>query len=329
MRLKLAIIAADMVVATACSGAAAPAPALTSADIELSGSPIALTLWHTQTGANAAALQAMVDRFNSTNGKGVTVTLQYQGSYTQLYQKNLSAIQAGALPELAVAYESFVADYMKADVVLNLDPYVNSVKNGLSKDSQADIYKSYYDTNRFQQFGNQLLSFPFTKSLFLSYNNEDVLKEIGKSAPKTWDEFGGLENKVLVIEREEGKGVRPYFEQLLNLSGKMVNGKGVVEPDKEAIRVVSGSLNAVSYINLSVGLNNVTVGVPIRLLSINKVEPEPANVSSGAYPLRRPVVAVTKKQPTPQAKAFVEFMLSKDGQKTIQEEDLVPLLVTK
>ena len=124
--------------------------------------------------------------------------------------------------------------------------------------------------------------------------------DIFSGKAKTWDEFGGLENKVLVIEREEGKGVRPYFEQLLNLSGKMVNGKGVVEPDKEAIRVVSGSLNAVSYINLSVGLNNVTVGVPIRLLSINKVEPEPANVSSGAYPLRRPVVAVTKKHPTSQ-----------------------------
>jgi len=190
MRLKVAILAAVMVVATACSGAAAPAPAQsTQADIDLSGSPVALTLWHTQTGANAAALQAMVDRFNSTNGKGITVTLQYQGSYTQLYQKNLSAIQAGALPELAVAYESFVADYMKADVVLNLDPYVNSAKNGLDKASQADIYKPYFDTNRFPQFGNQLLSFPFTKSLLLQYTNDDILKEIGKSAPKTWDEF--------------------------------------------------------------------------------------------------------------------------------------------
>ncbi|MDP9321280.1 MAG: ABC transporter substrate-binding protein [Chloroflexota bacterium] len=189
MRLRLAIIAAVMVVATACSGAAAPAAQNTQADIDLSGAPIALTLWHTQTGANAAALQAMVDRFNSTNGKGVTVTLQYQGSYTQLYQKNLSAIQAGALPELAVAYESFVADYMKADVVLNLDPYVKSAKNGLDAKSKDDIYKPYYDTNTFPQFGNQLLSFPFTKSLFLQYTNDDILKEVGKSAPKTWDEF--------------------------------------------------------------------------------------------------------------------------------------------
>ena len=217
MRLKLAIIAAVMVVATACSGAAAPAPAQsTAADIDLTG-PTSLVLWHTQTGANAKALQDLVDKFNSTNGKQITVTLQYQGSYTQLYQKNLSAIQAGALPELAVAYESFVADYMKADVVLNLDPYVNSAKNGLDKASQADIYKPYFDTNRFPQFGNQLLSFPFTKSLFLSYNNEDILKEIGKSVPKTWDEFEAT-SAAAVKKGPDGKTTRYGWAITINAS---------------------------------------------------------------------------------------------------------------
>ena len=206
MRLKLAIIAAVMVVATACSGAATVPAQSTQADIDLTG-PTALVLWHTQTGVNAKALQDLVDKFNSTNGKQITVTLQYQGSYTQLYQKNLSAIQAGALPELAVAYESFVADYMKADVVLNLDPYVNSAKNGLDKASQADIYKPYFDTNRFPQFGNQLLSFPFTKSLLLQYNNEDILKEIGKSAPKTWEEFEAT-SAAAVKKGADGKTTR-------------------------------------------------------------------------------------------------------------------------
>ncbi|HEV8243216.1 MAG TPA: substrate-binding domain-containing protein [Nitrospirales bacterium] len=146
---------------------------------------------------------------------------------------------------------------------------------------------------------------------------------------KTWDELGGLENKITVINREEGKGIRPYLEQQLNLVGKFVNGKGVVEPDKEAIRVVSGTLTAVSYINLSTGLGNVSVGVPIRLLSLNKVDPELANVSSGAYPLRRPIVLVTKTPPSPVVKTFVDFMLDKEGQKTIQEEEFVPILVTK
>lgn len=153
--------------------------------------------------------------------------------------------------------------------------------------------------------------------------------DLFSGAAKTWDELGGLEARITVVNREEGKGVRPYLEQLLNLGGKFVNGKGVVEPDKEAIRFVSGNLNAVSYINLSTGAGNVSVGVPIRLLAINKVDPEPANVSSGAYPLRRPIVVVTKTPPSPVVKAFVDFMLDKEGQKTIQEEDFVPLVVTK
>ncbi|HEX9507832.1 MAG TPA: hypothetical protein VF947_05460, partial [Myxococcales bacterium] len=74
---------------------------------------------------------------------------------------------------------------------------------------------------------------------------------------------------------------------------------------------------------------NVSVGVPIRLLSLDKVDPELANVSSGAYPLRRPIVLVTKASPSPVVKAFVDFMLDKEGQKTILEEDFVPILVTK
>ena len=62
--------------------------------------------------------------------------------------------------------------------------------NGLSAESRDDIYKGYYDTNRFAQFGNKLLSFPFTKSLFVMYTNQDVLTKAGiTTIPKTWTEF--------------------------------------------------------------------------------------------------------------------------------------------
>jgi phosphate transport system substrate-binding protein len=159
--------------------------------------------------------------------------------------------------------------------------------------------------------------------------NLSHLADIFTGKAKTWDELGGLENRITIIGREEGKGVRPYLESLLNVDGNLAKGKAVVEPDKEAIKAVSGNLNAVSYVDLNVGISNVTMGVPIRLLSINKVEPEPANVSSGAYPLRRPLVLVAKNPPSAIVKAFMDFMLEKDGQKTVQEEDFVPLLVTK
>jgi len=138
------------------------------------------------------------------------VTALNQGNYTQLYQKTLGAIQAGALPDLAHAYESFVADYMKADVVVDLGPYKDSAKNGLTKQSQDDIYKGYYDTNTFPQYGNKLLSWPFTKSLAVMYVNDDILKEIGKPTPKTWDEFEATAAAV-VKKDASGKVIRNGF----------------------------------------------------------------------------------------------------------------------
>ena len=170
--------------------AATPAPS-TEADIEITG-PVTLTLWHALTSdPQKGALEASVKKFNETNGKGIT---DHAGRAGQLH----AALSEDArrdpgrrrCPELVHAYESQVADYTKAAVVIDLDPYVNSKKNGLDQASKDDIYKPYFDTNRFPQYGNQLLSFPFSKSLAVMYTNEDVLKAAGvTTTPKTWADW--------------------------------------------------------------------------------------------------------------------------------------------
>ena len=191
---KVSVFAAILMLIAACGGstpAASPTPAATTeADLDITG-PVTITLWHALTSdPQKGALEAAVKKFNDTNGKGITVQAVVQGNYTVLGQKVLGAIQAGALPDLAHAYESNVADYTKADVVIDLDPYVNSKKNGLDQTSKDDIYKPYFDTNRFAQYGNKLLSFPFTKSLAVMYTNLDVLKANGVSAaPTTWADW--------------------------------------------------------------------------------------------------------------------------------------------
>jgi ABC-type glycerol-3-phosphate transport system substrate-binding protein len=190
---KLSVIAAIAMLVAACGGGTVAAPSAaptTEADLDITG-PVTITLWHALTSdPQKGALEAAVKKFNETNGKGITLQAVVQGNYTQLYQKTLGAITAGSLPDLAHAYESFVADYTKADVVVDLDQYVNSKKNGLDQATKDDIYKPYFDTNRFAQYGNKLLSFPFTKSLAVLYTNLDVLKASGvNAAPTTWAEF--------------------------------------------------------------------------------------------------------------------------------------------
>jgi ABC-type glycerol-3-phosphate transport system substrate-binding protein len=186
--MRAAMLATLMVLAAACSEAG-PAPRPSGeADVALSG-PVSVKLWHALSGPQQVALDAMIKKFNDTNGKGITVTALYQGNYTQLYEKTLGALQAGTFPDLAHAYESHVADYAKTDLVVDLAPYRDSPRNGLTKQSQDDVHRGYYEANTFPQFGNKLLSWPFTKSLVVMYVNEDVLRELGKPVPKTWDEF--------------------------------------------------------------------------------------------------------------------------------------------
>lgn len=187
--MRAAIVAMLMLITTGCTEAPSTPPRQsTEADITLSG-PVSIKLWHALSGPQQLALDAMIKMFNDSNGKGITVTAVYQGNYTQLYEKTLGAIQAGTAPDLAQAYESHVADYARTDIVVDLGPYKDSPRNGLTKQSQDDVYRGYYETNTFPQFGNKLLSWPFTKSVAVMYVNDDVLSEIGKPAPKTWDDF--------------------------------------------------------------------------------------------------------------------------------------------
>ena len=229
--MRAAILATLVLLIAACTEAApGPPRQSTEADIALSG-PVSVTLWHALSGPQQVAFDALVSKFNATNGKGITVTALYQGNYTQLYGKTLAAIPAGTLPDLGHAYESHVADYARTGVVVDLGPYKDSPKNGITKQSQDDIYRGYYEANTFPQFGNKLLSWPFTKSLAVMYVNQDVLNEIGRPVPKTWDEFEATA-KAATKTDSSGKTIRygfgfnfdaAYFDaQVVSRSGKLM-----------------------------------------------------------------------------------------------------------
>ena len=208
----------------------------TEADITLSG-PVQAVLWHNQTGASAKNFEDMVAAFNSSNGKGITIKPEVQGNYTQIYQKMLGAIQAGAMPDGVVAVENQVADYAKAGVIVNIDQYIDSKKNGLTKESLADIYKPYIDSNRYPQYDNKILSFPFIKSLEINMVNDDLLKEVGFTAqPKTWDEFEKMARAAKRVGADgkvtrwgwAGMGTEAFLAQVLTRGGKILNADGTV-----------------------------------------------------------------------------------------------------
>jgi ABC-type glycerol-3-phosphate transport system substrate-binding protein len=148
-----------------------------------------IEFWHTQADRNGQALEAIVRDYNA-RGPRMKVRLLYVGGYDGLYRKLLSAIRADRLPDMAVSYESMVAEYEKFGVVADLDPYLNDPAHGLAAADRQDIFPAFLESNRFPQFGGRMLSFPFTKSLLMLYWNAGMLKEAGfDRPPATWAEF--------------------------------------------------------------------------------------------------------------------------------------------
>jgi ABC-type glycerol-3-phosphate transport system substrate-binding protein len=189
--LLLALLCAGCAPRPSSAPPAAPATGPAAAPSAAPASKV-LRFWHTQTQDNEKALKQIVDDFNAQAGHPFQVEANYIGSYEQLYEKLKAAAAAHdptVLPDLAVAYESMIADYMAAKIVRPLDDLLKDPQIGLDEASVKDIFPAYLATNRFAQFGGQLLSFPFTKSNLMLYCNTSLLEEAGAKVPKTWPEL--------------------------------------------------------------------------------------------------------------------------------------------
>jgi ABC-type glycerol-3-phosphate transport system substrate-binding protein len=205
------------------------------------GDPVTVTFWHTQTGTTADALTEMANRFNSTNGKNITLKAEYQGNYTQVFQKIQAAIQAGSPPDVAVAYESMVAEYMKANAVVDLTDYALKGPQAYSKESLDDIFPAYIDANKYDNFNGKLLSFPFTKSLALQYMNEDLIKAAGvtKLSGQTFDEFKKM---VAASTKKDSSGKTTTYGYMASTDTSYIdaftfaNGGDVLNKDKTKVR---------------------------------------------------------------------------------------------
>jgi phosphate transport system substrate-binding protein len=134
---------------------------------------------------------------------------------------------------------------------------------------------------------------------------------------KNWKELGGPDASITVVSREAGSGTRSSFEKIVN--GISLTKDAIVQDSNGTIReTVANDQNAVGY--LSHGLLNDKV----KAVMIDGKEPSTENIIAGVFPLVRPVFLLTKGPAAGGAKAFIEYILSPEGQTTIKNDGLLP-----
>ncbi|WAM33855.1 phosphate ABC transporter substrate-binding protein PstS family protein [Caldicellulosiruptor morganii] len=137
----------------------------------------------------------------------------------------------------------------------------------------------------------------------------DQIRDIFSGKIKNWKDVGGKNSPIVVVTREEGSGTRGAFEEIVMGKNARITDSAIVQPSTGAVKTtVSQDENAIGFI--SIGAMDSTV----KGIKVDGVEPTEKNVKLGKYKIKRPFLFLVSKSPSKVTKAFVDFVLSDEGQ---------------
>lgn len=134
-----------------------------------------------------------------------------------------------------------------------------------------------------------------------------------------WRQLGGKDAPIDLYTRDAQSGTRKVFWKKGLDKGEISPKANFVASNAAMKTAVAGDPNAIGYISLGVADQSV------KLLAIDGVAPSPEAVKSGRYRIARGLFMVTKGEPKPLARAFIQFMLSPRGQKLVAKHGFLPV----
>lgn len=153
--------------------------------IELAGKNVTIKFWHRYSGSQVTKVLEIANDFNQKNPYGIKVELEQAGSsYDDVYNKINATIQGGGeLPALSIAYQNQAAVYRTEGMVIDLTPFIQSAKYGLSQEDLADFFPYFLASDKNPQFPGEVLGWPTQRSMQVLYVNLDMLAELGATEP--------------------------------------------------------------------------------------------------------------------------------------------------
>jgi len=139
-----------------------------------------------------------------------------------------------------------------------------------------------------------------------------------------WKEVGGKDAKIILYSRENSSGTYVFFKEHV-LKNADYAQRAQSMPGTAAV------VNAVSKEKNGIGYGGAAYAKGIRVLKIKKdaespgVEPNLANVQNGSYPLSRPLFFYLRNKAAGDIKAFVDWVLSSEGQEIVTKVGYFPI----
>ena len=137
-----------------------------------------------------------------------------------------------------------------------------------------------------------------------------------------------LDSDIVVVSREDGSGTRGAFIELMGVEQKDANGTKVdyttldaeiVNSTSVVLTTVASNVDAIGYISLG-SLNDT-----VKALEIDGAAATVENIKNGSYKVARPFNIVLGANVSEAAQAFIDFIMSAEGQQVVADSHYIPM----
>jgi len=149
----------------------------------------------------------------------------------------------------------------------------------------------------------------------------EQVRDIYNGKITNWNEVGGPNKKIVKISRDTNSGTYETFEKIV-MKGEKITADAEYVGSNGAVRQrVQSTPAAIGYAGLGF------VDRTVKALTINGIAPDQKTVSSGKYPIARPLFMFTNGYPKlgSHLHAFVTLHLSHEGQEIVESIGFVPV----
>ena len=181
------------------------------------------------------------------------------------------------------------------------------------------------------------------KNVGINALTKEQIQKIYLGEITDWKELGGPDEPIILIDKEEGRSTLELFLHFVGLEDKEVDGgkhmihakKGsedwskvkarIIGANRQALVQVANKRGAIGYVSIGDAVAFAEKTGKITLPSINGIAASVANVKNQTFPVTRPLNMITKGPATGAAKAFIDFVMSPEGQKIVAKKNFVPV----
>ena len=158
----------------------------------------------------------------------------------------------------------------------------------------------------------------------ISLNKQQII-DIYKGKIVNWQQLGGHDATIIVVNKAEGRSTLELFLHYFGLQNTEVKPHVVIGDNQQGIKTVAGNPQAIGYVSIGSAEYEAEHQVAIKLLPLDGIMASVENVQNQTFPLSRPLNLITKEQPTGIVKDFIAFAGSDQVADLIKAQYFVPV----